>query len=210
MSTDNIDIVLNELDSLVNIDFKQRMVKTELTQLELVRIGTAGGLQAHIPIDSIVVSEYGIGLDGLGNFYHLPVSSAEQAIRDNFLAHVTHPSLTTTYVASGSSMLIERLKVDVHTGITVTCPGFYGPQGRTLRAKPLINDLIEKLQTFNWQDQSIANFEMETAGLYAMGSILQHHCCSVSAIVANRVNQQFSAEPTQAVENAIQYVLDKL
>jgi len=211
MSTGNIDIVFNELDALANIDFKQRTINPHLKSLDIIRIGTAGGLQPNIPLDSFVISTYGIGLDGLGSFYQMQNDLAESTLRQSFLKYFANdPATMNTYVARGSDKLINLFATEGIPGITVTCSGFYGPQGRILRAQPMIEHFIPKLQNFVWQEQAIANFEMETAGIYALGNILGHHCCSLSAIVANRCTQEFSTQPKEAVENLITLVLEKV
>lgn len=211
ISTDNIDIVFNELDALANINFKQRTINPHLKSLNIIRIGTAGALQPSIPLDSYVASTYGIGLDGLGSFYQIKNDLAELNLRQNFLKHfATDPAIANIYVAQGSNKLINLFEKDCISGITVTCGGFYGPQGRILRAQPIIEQFIPKLQTFRWQDHTIANFEMETAGIYALGNILSHDCCSLSAIVANRCTQEFSTQPKEAVEKLIKLTLEKI
>ena len=210
MSTDNIDIFLNELDALVNIDFATRTIKPELKSLQIVRIGTAGGLQADIELDSVVVSKYGIGMDGLGNLYKLPYTENEKSLQGAFENHFANHSSLNIYTTTADNKLLSLLEKDCRQGITVTCGGFFGPQGRMLRAQPVISNLIEKLQTFSWQNEQVTNLEMETAGLYAMGRLLGHQCCSVSAIIADRSRQIFSKNIAKAVDKTIQLVLDKI
>jgi uridine phosphorylase len=211
MSTDNIDIVMNELDALVNIDLQNRIIKPQLKSLNIIRIGTAGGLSKHLNIDDTVVSEFGIGMDGLGSFYKLANSAIEEEIRAEFLKHFEwSPIVANTYAVEGSYSLLTALRKDWHVGMTATCGGFYGPQARTLRAEPSLPDLIEKLQSFNYENHTITNFEMETAGLYAMGRLLGHHCCSVSAIVANRCTRKFSTDAHKTVQKLIQDTLEKI
>lgn len=212
IGTGNIDIVLNELDALVNIDLKTRTIKPEIKQLDIIRLGTSGGLHEFTPVDSIVISEYGIGLDALGTFYKLNNSDAEQNLRTTFLQHFhNNPTITHCYVASGAPSLVNRIADDTtFQGITVTCGGFYGPQGRVLRAIPKVPDLIDQLQQLDWQGHPVINFEMETAGIYAMGNLLGHNCCSVSTIVANRAAKQFSPNPAASVENLLRHVLGKI
>lgn len=210
MSTDNIDIFLNELDALVNIDFKNRKVKPALKSLQIIRIGTAGGLQPDIELDSIVVSKYGIGMDGLGNLYQLPHTEYEKNLQKSFENHFEHNPALNIYATSANTNLFSILEAGSTPGITVTCGGFFGPQGRMLRAQPAIPNLIEKLQSFSWQNEKVINLEMETAGLYAMGTLLGHQCCSVSAIIADRGRQTFSKNIAQAVDNTIRFVLEKV
>lgn len=210
MSTDNIDIFLNELDALVNIDFTTRNIKPSLKSLQIIRIGTAGGLQPDIELDSIVVSKYGVGMDGLGNLYQLPQTENEKNLRQAFEIHFEHNPALNIYTTSSDQNLLSLLEKGSKSGITVTCGGFFGPQGRMLRAQPLIPDLIEKLQNFTWQNEKVINLEMETAGLYAMGTLLGHQCCSVSAIIADRGRQTFSKNIPQAVDQTIRFVLEKV
>lgn len=210
MSTDNIDIVINELDALANIDFSTRTIKNQFKSLDIIRIGTAGGLQKDIPINAPVLSTFGVGLDGLGNFYNLEYSHQELQIKDAFKEHFdNNPVLCNTYVCQSSPDLVAALKDDCYTGITVTCGGFYGPQGRVLRGKPAINDFVPKLNSFSHNETYIANFEMETAGIFAMCNLLGHRGCSVSAIVADRISKKFTADPYQAVDKTIRLVLEK-
>ena len=207
---DNIDIVLNELDALVNIDFETRTVKEILTQLNIIRVGTSGSLQKEIPVDSFVASTHAIGLDNLMNFYRHTNNDEEMALQQAFITHTQINSLTNPYVFGASSALLKEFVEGVHQGITVTCPGFYGPQGRVLRlglAKP---NLIDHLSTFSCGNHRISNFEMETSAIYGLGKMLGHHCLSLSAIVANRISQEFSADGGLAVENLIKKTLETI
>lgn len=211
ISTANIDIVVNELDALVNIDLNTRMVKPQHTALNIVRVGTAGGLQADVEIDTFVVSEFGIGMDGLASFYQREINQVENEINEAFCKQFQqYKFVNSTYVAAANDQLKQLFSSSCQTGLTVTCSGFYAPQGRMLRGEPAINNFIDKLQQFNSGKNRILNFEMETAGIYAMGKILGHNCCSLSAIVANRINKQFSKDPHHVVENLIQLTLEKL
>lgn len=214
MSTDNIDIVINELDALVNIDLKERTIKPITKNLNLIRLGTAGALQKHIPLDSFIISTFGIGLDGLANFYQTEYSATEQQLMQAFTQHFSHETaMQNNYAVAGSAKLINLFANHANEmlpGITVTCPGFYGPQGRTLRAQPKIAHLVEQLQKFNYNHHYVANFEMETAGIYTMGRILEHHCCSISATVANRVTGEFSTQANQTIDRLIRLALEKL
>lgn len=201
---DNIDIAVNELDALVNIDFNTREIKTNLTTLQICRFGTSGSLQANIPVDSFVASTHGLGLDNLLNYYAYQQSNAEAAIANAFIEQTgLQNSVTIPYVFEGSATLLSKFGNNFYKGITVTCPGFYGPQGRVLRL-PLRNPgLINKLTQFNFNAQQITNFEMETSAIYGLGKLLGHQCMSVNAIVANRVVQQFSKDGNAAVEKLI-------
>ena len=201
---DNIDIVLNELDALVNIDFETRTVKDELKHLTILRIGTSGSLQADIPVDSFVAGTHGLGLDNLLHYYRLENNEEEQQILQQFVAHTQLSGKIEPYLITASSAIIKHFVEGFHQGITTTCPGFYGPQGRILRlglANPM---LIERLSSFRFGNHRISNFEMETSAIYGLGRLLGHHCLSLNAIVANRVKQQFSKDGKAAVENLIQ------
>ena len=201
---DNIDIVLNELDALVNIDFDTRLVKDKLTCLNIIRFGTSGSLQKEIPVDSFVASTHGLGLDNLMHFYRMQNNEEEKQLMHAF---VTHTQLSNgkvaPYISMASPALLKHFTKGYHTGITVTCPGFYGPQGRVLRLGLGYPQLIDNLTNFGFGNHRIANFEMETSAIYGLGKTLGHHCLSLSAIVANRISKEFSANGELAVENLI-------
>jgi uridine phosphorylase len=208
IGTDNIDIVFNELDALVNIDFETRMVKNNLTSLNIIRIGTAGSLQSTIPVDSFVVSTHGLGIDNLMNFYRHEQNEEDAALLHAFVTHTQlHNRFSYPYISGAGSALIKHFTEGYHHGVTVTCPGFYGPQGRVLRLGLSNPNLIDRLTQFNFGRHIIANFEMETAGIYGLGKIMGHQCLSISAIVANRVTKQFSADGNLLMENMIKKTL---
>ncbi len=204
IGTDNIDIVLNELDALVNIDFNTRTIKPVFTPLTIVRVGTSGSLQADIPVDSFVASTHGIGIDNLLNFYRQQPNEEEQQLLKAFLQQ-TQPDarLSAPYIAAAGASVQKKFVHGFHQGITVTCPGFYGPQGRILRLGLLQPDLIDRLTAFRFGNHRITNFEMETSAIYGLGKLLGHHCLSLNAIVANRVEKTFSSDGAAAVENLI-------
>jgi len=201
---DNIDIVLNELDALANIDFETRTIKPNQTRLTLVRMGTSGSLQASIPVDSFVASTHGLGIDNLLNFYRLTNNEEEIQILQAFNTYtqIGHNGLQ-PYIAAASTHILKEFVTGFHHGITVTCPGFYGPQGRILRLPLQFPDLINQLTQFQFGQHRISNFEMETSAIYGLGKLLNHNCLSLSAIVANRVQQTFSKDGGKAVENLI-------
>ena len=208
---DNIDIVMNELDALVNIDLKTRQPKTELTSLNIIRIGTSGSLQADIPCDSFVMSKMGLGLDNMLRSYLIDAIS-NTAIENAFLSH-TNWDLRKgrPYVISGSEKLEKRLEsYKIHKGITATAGGFYGPQGRVLRLDIQDKTLNSKMDNFNFEGNKITNFEMETSAIYGLGKLLGHECLSLNAIIANRALGTFSEDPYKAVDELIAYTLDKL
>lgn len=201
---DNIDIVINELDALVNIDFETRMIKPKLQSLNIIRIGTSGSLQPDIPVDSFVASTHGLGIDNLLNFYRHEQNDEEQALLHSFITHTQiHGQIGNPYISSGAGSLIKHFVTDFHQGITVTCPGFYGPQGRILRLGVRNPDLINRLTDFRFGQHRITNFEMETSAIYGLGKLLGHNCLAINAIVANRVQKQFSKDGKAAVEKLI-------
>ncbi|MBK7888111.1 MAG: nucleoside phosphorylase [Bacteroidetes bacterium] len=211
IGTDNIDIVYNELDALVNIDLPTRTIKKEFEKLFLVRIGTSGSLQEDIPVDSFVCSEYGLGLDGLMNFYKLENDDYEDSIIQAFRKHYpSHGILAQPYISKGSERLIDLLSPEMHKGITASCSGFYAPQMRQLRLEPARPDMIERLSSFRFESERITNFEMETGAMYGLAKLLGHHCCSVNVIVANRIAQQYSVDAESAMHKLIKMVLDRL
>ncbi|MEP6846155.1 MAG: nucleoside phosphorylase [Panacibacter sp.] len=201
---DNIDIVMNELDALVNIDLTERTVKKELTALTVIRIGTSGSLQADIPVDGFVAGTHGLGIDNLLNFYKHGNNDEERILLQQFAAHTQlDNSFSHPYIASASGAIIKHFVDGFHQGITVTCPGFYGPQGRVLRLGLTNPQLIDRLTQFYYGNHRITNFEMETSAIYGLGKLLGHQCLSVNVIVANRINKTFTKDGTAAVEKLI-------
>lgn len=208
---DNIDIVMNELDALVNIDFKERMPADERKTLKIVRIGTSGSLQADIPVDSFVASTHGLGLDNLMHYYPFLNNDEESAILQSFRNQVhLNPNLSSPYVFGAGGILLAKLAEDCHVGITATCPGFYGPQGRNLRMGLSMPSLNPELTAFRLGNHRITNFEMETAALYGLSRCMGHQAMSMSAIVANRIAGQFSADADQVVDKLIRHVLERV
>lgn len=205
---DNIDIVINELDALVNIDFGTRMIKDKLTSLNIIRVGTSGSLQKEIEVDSFVASTHGLGLDNLMNFYQHSSNEEEKQLLHSFNTHTQlHQGISSPYITGASINLLKEFVDGFHSGITVTCPGFYGPQGRVLRMGLTQPQLIDRLTSYSFGQHRISNFEMETSAIYGMGKVLGHHCLSLSAIVANRISKEFSKDGGAAVENLIQKTL---
>jgi uridine phosphorylase len=201
---DNIDIVLNELDALVNIDFETREIKKELRSINIIRIGTSGSLQEDIAVDSFVASTHGLGVDNLLNFYRHEQNDQEKELLQSFITHTQIQSqIGNPYISSGAASLIKHFVKNFHQGITVTCPGFYGPQGRVLRLGVKNPNLINRLTDFRFGQHRITNFEMETSAIYGLGKLLGHNCLAVNAIVANRVKKEFSKDGKAAVENLI-------
>jgi uridine phosphorylase len=208
IGTDNIDITLNEIDALANIDFTTREIKQKLTSLNIMRIGTSGSLQADIPVDAHVAGTHGLGIDNLLNFYRLEQNEEEKQLLHSFVTHTQlHGQMGHPYIASASASLMKHFVKDFHQGITVTCPGFYGPQGRILRLGIRNPDLINSLTNFRFGQHRISNFEMETSAIYSLGKLLGHHCLSVNAIIANRVDKKFSKDAGATVDDLIKKVL---
>jgi uridine phosphorylase len=202
---DNIDIVMNELDALVNIDLETREIKPQLNSLQIIRIGTSGSLQPDIPVDSFVASTYGLGVDNLLNFYRLEQNSEEQLLLQSFITHTQiHSQVGNPYINSAAPSLLKHFVANFHQGITVTCPGFYGPQGRVLRLGLSNPHFVNRLTDFRYGQHRISNFEMETSAIYGLGKLMGHQCLAVNAIVANRVRQEFSKDGKAAVEKLIQ------
>jgi len=208
MGTDNIEILMTELDALVNVDFQSREVKHELKSLEIVRVGTSGSLQPEIPVDSILVSELAVGFDALMCFYPYHLRKSDLLLSESLQHMADLPFLP--YIVRANSDLLNRLGKEMVLGNTLTCPGFYAPQGRSVRLSPRRENLLQAYKEFRHGDFRITNFEMETAGYYAMGELLGHNMLSVNAIVASRANDVFSQNPAATVEKAIQMVLESI
>jgi uridine phosphorylase len=208
MGTDNIEIFMTELDALVNVDLETRLPKEKHTSLDIIRIGTSGSMRREIPAGSMLASAYGVGLDTLMTFYTTSYTPLEQQV-----GKAIQESLQigfTPYCIQGSDKLLKLLGEGLIIGNTATCPGFFGPQGREVRLKPAIPDIIEKLGAINIDGFQMTNFEMETAGYYAMGRLLGHEVLSLNAIVANRVTQEFASNSNEIVDALIQHTLKKL
>jgi uridine phosphorylase len=211
IGTDNIDIVLNELDALVNIDLELRVPKETHQALKLIRLGTSGSLQEDIPVDSFLLSTYGIGFDGLLHFYAAGRSLGNKEMEEAFISQTGwDPDFARPYIVEGSSALTRRLQQGTFQGMTATANGFYGPQGRSLRLAPRIADLNQRLNKFSHNGHRIANFEMETSALYGLGKALGHECATVCAIIANRFRKEYSKNHDAAVERLILQVLGQL
>jgi len=201
---DNIDIVMNELDALVNIDFDSREIKKELRSINIIRIGTSGSLQEDIPVDSFVASTHGLGVDNLLNFYRHTQNDQEKELLQSFVTHTQiHGQIGNPYISSCAASLIKHFVKDFHQGITVTCPGFYGPQGRILRLGISNPNFVNRLTDFRFGQHRITNFEMETSAIYGLGKLLGHNCLAINAIVANRVKKEFSKDGLATVEKLI-------
>jgi uridine phosphorylase len=208
---DNIDIVLNEFDALVNIDFESRMIKKELATLNIMRIGTSGSLQADIPVDSWVAGTHGLGLDNLLNYYRLEHNEQEKELLQSFVTQTQlHSQICNPYISLASPSLLKYFVGGFHHGITATCPGFYGPQGRVLRLGIRNPELIDRLTQFRFGQHRITNFEMETSAIYGLGRLLGHHCLSLNAVIANRISKEFTKDAHKLVDGLIKKVLETI
>jgi uridine phosphorylase len=208
MGTDNIEIFMTELDALVNIDLKERVVKDKHTSLNIVRVGTSGSMRREIPEGSLLASEYGIGLDTLMAFYKTDYTELEVKVAEKIQGSLGLGFRP--YCIRGSEKLMQTVGKGLIIGNTVTCPGFFGPQGREVRVKPALPDLIEKLGNLEIGSMRLTNFEMETAGYYAMGRLLGHEVLSLNAIIANRISKKFSKDPYGLVDQLIRHTLNEM
>ena len=212
MGTDNLDIVMNELDALANIDLKTRMPKAEHRTLNLIRIGTCGALQPEIGVeDTYIATRYAIGLDGLLYFYEKNAEVNEIAMRDAFIEQMNYPAdLPKPYVVEGSKELFDRLAEGYIQGVTATAPGFYGPQGRTLRLRLSYPENNRKMESFNYQGWRVCNFEMESSALYGLGKMMGHNCMTICVAIANRVTEKFAIDYHPYVQKLIVNTLERL
>ncbi len=205
---DNIDIALNEVDALVNIDFATRTIKEHKKSVSIVRMGTCGSLQGEVGVDQLVAGTHGLGIDNLLHFYNLTNNDEEKAILSAFEQHTQITShFVQPYLASASAGLLKHFTEGYTHGITVTCPGFYGPQGRILRLPLKMPNLVDQMTSFRYGNHHIANFEMETSAIYGLCNLLGHQCLSVNVIIANRVKKEYSKDMGAAVDNMIQKTL---
>jgi len=207
----NIDIVLNELDTLVNIDLNTRTPKPNLKSLNIIRIGTSGAIQADIPVDSLLVSTTAFGLDSAMHFYNQSsMSQADEQLLAAFKSVLPKELDCAPYLANADNALLTKLANDITLGITLTAPGFYAAQGRTLRFDPVSTDLISAFSGFEHSGKRISNIEMETACIYGLANVLGHKAISFNIILANRSIQQFSKDPGKAVDGCIKQILEKI
>ncbi|MDC6388396.1 nucleoside phosphorylase [Maribacter sp. PR1] len=211
IGTDNIDIVLNELDALVNIDFKTRGIKKNRIRLTIVRIGTSGAIQPDIPVNSWILSELAIGFDGLLHFYENELNEYKE-MENEFMAQ-TQWSMKKSrpYIVGFDKDLAKKFNSNrIRLGITTTNTGFYGPQGRTLRILPSECTFIKIISDFRYRDKRITNLEMETSGIYALSKLLGHRAISLNCILANRATGEFSENPKESVQELIKFTLQKI
>ncbi|NLL27509.1 MAG: nucleoside phosphorylase [Bacteroidales bacterium] len=210
MGPDNLDIVVNELDALVNVDLKNRVEKDSHKALNLVRIGTSGGVHKDIPVGSFLFSSHGVGTDGLLNFYANTDQFRCKSIEEAMIKQVNWPkSWADPYIFESDKNLIDRLSKGHPQGMTMTFGGFYGPQGREVRLKLHYPEFIEKVAEFNFNNLRVANFEMETSALYGLSKMLGHNACTVCVIIANRADKTFIDDYRPAMKELIKLVLDR-
>lgn len=212
MGTDNIDIVMNELDALVSFDLKNRVLKEHPGKLRIIRLGTSGALQPDIPVNSFVLSRYALGLDGLLYFYDIPEGVIIEELGTQFRKHVSWSEfLPHVYGVQGAQSLISKFEgPKFYQGITATAPGFYGPQGRVMRLGLRYPEMNDLMQTFNFNGVKLSNYEMETSALYGLGGAMGHDMLTVCVAIANRATGEFSSDYHKSVRELIEIVLEKL
>jgi uridine phosphorylase len=202
---DNIDIALNEVDALVNIDFETRCIKETKQSVSVIRLGTCGSLQGEVGVDQLVAGTHGLGVDNLLHFYQPNNNPEELAILAAFEQHTNiNAHHIKPYISSASAGLLKHFTEGYNHGITVTCPGFYGPQGRILRLPLRMPNLVDQMTSFRYGNHHIANFEMETSAIYGLCNLLGHQCLSINVIVANRVKKEYSKDGAKAIDHMIQ------
>lgn len=211
IGTDNIDIVMNELDAAVNIDLEKRVPKEKHTSLDIIRLGTSGALQEDIEVDTFVASAYGLGLDGLIYFYQYDEAILEKELMDAFIGQTGwNEKLPHPYIVKASDRLLNKVAGGLRQGITATASGFFGPQGRELRIPLAYPELNKKIEDFEYKGKVITNFEMETSAIYALGKTLGHNTLTVCDIIANRVNKTYSKDYKKSVNEMIEFVLERI
>ena len=212
IGTDNIDIVVNELDALANINLVTREINPAHRKLNFVRIGTSGGLQDFLGVNSFVISQKAIGFDGLLNYYANRNSVSDLAFEEAFRKHTSWgEQLTSPYVVNCSELLLQKMhRNDTIAGVTISAPGFYGPQGRVLRLPLADPDLNEKIESFAFEGHKITNFEMECSAIYGLSKLLGHEALTICLIIANRLKKEANSDYHQSMETLIKLVLDRL
>ncbi len=211
IGTDNIDIVITELDALANVDFKTREVKKDFKQLSIVRVGTSGGMQPHCPVGSFVVAEKSIGFDGVIHYYDGSADVREKEFEESFKKHVNwSPLHCSPYVVDSDEELVERIGHDMIKGVTISAIGFYGPQGRHVRLPLADPELNSKIESFRFEGHSITNYEMESSALAGLGKMMGHKAMTVCSIIANRVALESNADYQVSIEDLIKIVLERI
>ena len=210
IGTDNVDIVMNELDALFNIDLPTKVIKKDLTRLQFIRIGTSGGIRKDLPVDTLLVSKYAIGLDALMHYYQFPQTNQAYQLQ---LAIKLRTQNLRPYVVAGDEQLLQQLGKELLQGITITAPGFYAPQARHIRTSPKQGDFLQSLQKIDTSTIAglpITNLEMETAGIYGLSKALGHSAISFNALLANRMTGEFSQQASKTVRNLVELVLERI
>jgi uridine phosphorylase len=211
IGTDNIDIVVNELDALANIDLKSRTIKKDKKKLNLIRIGTCGGLQEDLPTGSFIMSEMSIGFDGMLNFYEGRDKVSDLDMEKEFVKYMSWNSkLATPYFVHSSEELLERLGNNMKKGLTISAPGFYGPQGRELRLNIQDRIINDKIRAFRYGNKRITNYEMESSALAGLSALLGHNAVTVCVIIANRYAKEFDTDYKFAMVNLVRIILDRI
>ncbi len=208
IGTDNIDIVINEIDALFNVDLQTKSLNPDIKSVDIIRIGTSGSMHPEVAMDQIIVSEFAVGFDSLMQFYKKQYTAEEVEIREA-LTEAFSEFVVRPYVGKANEALVEQYAYNLLKGITVTSPGFYGPQGRKVRTQKAAPQFVEIAERLDLNGRHITNLEMETAGIYALANMFGHRAISINAIVASRVDARFSEQPQAVVERAIQLVLDR-
>jgi uridine phosphorylase len=209
MGVDNIDIVLNELDALVNIDLETRTIKNEHKSLDIFRVGTSGALQPDVPPNAFILSEYGLGLDGVLRYYKNAEKIIDNELSQAFISHSNWSSdLPKPYAVQSSESLYNLFKDHFISGITATAPGFYAPQGRELRLSLAYPEINNKMQKFSFKNKKIVNFEMETSALYGLSKLLGHNALTMCVAIANRENHKFNQDYKTAIKKLIEILFD--
>lgn len=211
IGTDNVDIVLNEIDALVNIDFEKRQIKEKHRKLKFIRLGTSGAMQPDIPVDSTLISQGAVGIDTLLSFYDFKNTDKESAFLTALQSHLNSlGSRLSLYYFDSTQALQDQFRSlpGVFYGTTVTCPGFYGPQGRILRLPLAIKDLNEQLMKFRFEGRRLDNFEMESSSIFGLSSMLGHDSLAINTILANRPGNLFSKDPKSSVKKMISKVME--
>ncbi|HEX5168524.1 MAG TPA: nucleoside phosphorylase [Cyclobacteriaceae bacterium] len=210
IGTDNIELFMTELDALVNVDLTTREPRSRKKKLSIIRIGTSGAIQENVPVGSFVVTDYAIGLDNLMDYYNLVMDEFEEEIAEDLRNTVSLPH--TPYIVKGSSALKKQFAHDMISGNTITTPGFFAPQGRKVRLPIRYPNMLDDLRKYynKPNDFRVSNFEMETAGYYAMCRLLGHEAISLNAIIANRPKNKFAKDPNKVIDGLIEKVLDRI
>ncbi len=211
MGVDNIDIVMTEIDAVKNIDLQTRTLNKEQKSLNIIRLGTTGALQKSMDINSYICSEYVIGIDGMMWFYNNAPTAMDEDLQRDFISFMNWNSpLPTPYATHCSNLLLEKIAFDMPKGITITAPGFYGPQGRQIRVPLLDNTINDRLPNFVYKDRKITNYEMESSSLYCLSKNLGHNALTICNVIANRQQGTFAKDYSQSMNKLIQTVLDRI